>query len=225
MTRTVVGSFDGYYAAQRAAHALLEDGFREEELSVIASNVAGNYTPDGLPGDEAASNAATGAVAGGLMGGAAGVVLSMVTLAIPGLGPIVAAGPLLAGLTGASAGAVAGGVIGALTDEGVPQEHATYYAEAVRRGGALVIVRIDDVRADRAAEILRANGGIDIDERATRWRDNGWTGWDGSARPYTVEEAENERRLYGMHADPLSGLPLTLDPEGDNLRSSTIRHS
>jgi len=222
MTRTVVGSFDSYRAAQRAAQALLEDGFREEELSVVASTLAGEFKPDALPGSDAPSNTATGAVTGGLVGGAAGVVLSMAALAIPGLGPVVAAGPLLAGLTGASAGAVAGGVIGALTDEGVPEERAMYYAEAVRRGGALVTVRADDVRADRAAEILRANGGIDIDERASRWRDNGWTGWDGSARPYTAEEAENERRLYGMHADPLTGLPLTLDPEGDNRRASTI---
>jgi uncharacterized membrane protein len=224
MTRTVVGSFDGYEAAQRAAHALREDGFREEELSVIASDIAGEYKSDATAVTDSESNAATGAVAGGLVGGAAGVALSTVALAIPGIGPIVAAGPLLAGLTGAGAGAVAGGVIGALTDEGIPQEHATYYAEAVRRGGALVTARVDDVRADRAAEILRAQGGIDIEERASRWRDNGWTGWDGSARPYTVEEAQNERRLYGMHADPLSGLPLTLDPEGDNRRASTIRH-
>jgi hypothetical protein len=218
-----VGSFDGYRAAQRAAHALLEDGFREEEMSVVASTLAGEFAPDALPGGDTNSNTATGAVTGGLVGGAAGVALSMAALAIPGVGPIVAAGPLLAGLTGAGAGAVAGGVIGALTDEGVPEEHATYYAEAVRRGGALVTVRVDDVRADRAAEILRANGGIDIEERASRWRDNGWTGWDGSARPYTAEEAENERRLYGMHADPLTGMPLTQDPEGDNRRASTIR--
>ena len=222
MTRTVVGSFDGYQAAQRAAQALLEDGFREEELSVVASTLAGEFKPEALPGGDTASNTATGAVTGGLVGCAAGVVLSMVALAIPGLGPVVAAGPLLAGLTGAGAGAAAGGVIGALTDEGVPEKHAMYYAEAVRRGGALLTVRADGVRADRAAEILRANGGIDIDERASRWRDNGWTGGDGSARPYTVEEAENERRLYGMHADPLTGLPLTLDPEGDNRRASTI---
>ena len=128
----------------------------KEELSVVASTLAGESKPDALPGSDAPSNTATGAVTGGLVGGAAGVVLSMAALAIPGLGPVVAAGPLLAGLTGASAGAVAGGVIGALTDEGIPEEHAMYYAEAVRRGGALVTVRADDVRADRAAEILRA---------------------------------------------------------------------
>jgi len=70
---------------------------------------------------------------------------------------------------------------------------------------------------------MRAHGGIDIEERASRWREAGWSGWDESALPYTKEEAERERRLYGMHADPLTGLPLTIDPEGDNQRDSIIR--
>jgi uncharacterized membrane protein len=224
MTKTVVGSFDGYESAQKVAQILKDNGFRDEEISVVASNVAGAHRPHELASDaEAPSNTATGAVTGGLLGGAVGLVANLAAVAVPGLGAIVAAGPLVVALTGAGAGAVAGGLIGALTGEGIPEEHASYYAEAVRRGGAIVTVRADEARADRAAEFMLMNGGIDIDERAARWRDTGWNGFDGSARPYTVEEAEQERRLYGMHADPLSGLPLTLDPEGDNRRDSTIR--
>jgi uncharacterized membrane protein len=224
MTKTVVGSFDGYAAAQRVVRILQENGFRDTEISVVASDVAGTHRERGLASDdEAPSNTATGAVTGGLVGGAVGLVANLAAVAIPGLAAIVAAGPLVVALTGAGAGAVTGGLIGALTGEGIPEEHATYYAEAVRRGGAIITVRADDTRADRAAEIMLMNGGIDIDERAARWRDAGWTGFDGSARPYSVEEAERERRLYGMHADPLSGLPLTLDPEGDTRRDSTIR--
>ncbi len=219
MTRTVVGSFDMLRIAQNVARELQDDGFRESEISVIASNVEA----DGVPGADSISHAATGAVTGGLVGGTAGFVVCMLGVAIPGLGPVLAAGPLLAALTGAGAGAVAGGLVGALTEEGVPEEHALYYAEIVRRGGALVAVRTDDVRAERAAEIMRAHGGIDIEERASRWREAGWSGWDESTRPYTKEEAEREWRLYGMHADPLTGLPLTIDPEGDNRRESTIR--
>ena len=55
------------------------------------------------------------------------------------------------------------------------------------------------------------------------WRDAGWRGWDSSAKPYTAEEAERERRLYGTHSDPLTGLPVTSDPEADTRRESTIR--
>jgi len=224
MTKTVVGSFDKYESAQKMSQILKDEGFRDQEISVVASDVAGVHRPHGRASDEEApSNTATGAVTGGVVGGAIGLAANLAAAAVPGLGAIVAAGPLVVALTGAGAGAVAGGLIGALTDEGIPEERASYYAEAVRRGGAIVTVRADDERADRAAEMMLMNGGIDIDERATRWREAGWTGFDGSARPYTVEEAENERRLYGMHADPLSGLPLTMDPEGDNQRASTIR--
>jgi len=224
MTKTVVGSFDGYESAQRVSRILKDKGFRDEEISIVASDAARVHRPGELASDaEAPSSTATGAVTGGIVGGAVGLVANLAAMAVPGLGGIVAAGPLVVALTGAGAGAVAGGLIGALTGEGIPEERASYYAEAVRRGGAIVTVRADDVRADRAAEIMMMNGGVDIDERAARWRDTGWTGFDGTARPYTAEEAENERCLYGMHADPLTGLPLTQDPEGDNRRASTIR--
>jgi hypothetical protein len=232
MVKTIVGSFDDSHSAHRAAQALIDDGFMEQDISVVASNVLGDYTPDGRPlffsesaektGTEA--GAETGAVAGGVLGGAAGLTASLVGLAIPGLGPIVAAGPLIAMLTGAGAGAVAGGLIGALTHSGVPQERASYYAEAVRRGGALVTLRADESRAERAAEVLHEHGAIDLDQRVVRWHDSGWSGWDGSAKPFTAEQAERERRLYGTHSDPLTGLPLTSDPDGDNRRDSTIHH-
>jgi hypothetical protein len=227
MQKTIVGSFDNSRAAHRAAQALIDDGFMQQDISVVASNILGDYTPDGRPlwAEETSEETAaeTGAVAGGVLGGAAGLTASLVGLAIPGLGPIVAVGPLIAMLTGAGAGAVAGGLIGALTHSGVPKEHATFYAESIRRGGALVTLRADESRAKRAAEILRKRGAIDLDERVMRWRDSGWRGWNSSAKPFTPEEAERERRLYGTHSDPLTGLPLTSDPDGDNRRSSTIR--
>lgn len=124
---------------------------------------------------------------------------------------------------GAGAVAAAGEVLGSLTASGVSNEHASYYAESVRRGGALVTIRADDSRGERAAELMRENGAIDIEQRVSRWRESGWTGWDSSAAPYTREEAERERRLYGTHSDPLTGLPSTADPERDNRRDSTIR--
>jgi hypothetical protein len=226
MVKTIVGSFYDSRAAHRAADALIADGFMQQDISVVASNILGDYTPDGRPlffEEEPSNETETGAVAGGVLGGAAGLTASLVGLAIPGLGPVVAVGPLIAMLTGAGAGAVAGGLIGALTRAGIPDEHAGYYAETVRRGGALVSIRADESRADRAGEILRENGAIDLDQRVMRWKDAGWRGWDGSAKPYTAEEAERERRLYGTHSDPLTGLPLTSDPEGDTRRDSTIR--
>jgi hypothetical protein len=144
-----------------------------------------------------ASGAATGAVTGGVVGGAAGLAASLMGLAIPGIGPIIAAGPIVATLSGAGVGAVAGGLIGGLTDLGVSKTDAEYYAESVRRGGALVTVRADDSRAERAADIMRDHGAIDIERRADQWKQRGWTGWNEKAAPYTTADLDRDRDLYG----------------------------
>jgi hypothetical protein len=152
-----------------------------------------------------ASGAAAGAVTGGVVGGAAGLAASLMGLAIPGIGPIIAAGPIVATLSGAGVGAVAGGLIGGLTDMGVSDTDAQYYAESVRRGGALVTVRADDSRAERAADIMREHGAVDIERRAEQWRERGWTGWNDTAQPYSTEEIDRERDLYGA-TDRTTGL-------------------
>ena len=221
MVKTIVGSFDGYPSARRVVRELKDDGYMARDIGIMASDISGVHGSADL--HEKDDHTATCALTGGVVGGAAGLAASLMALTIPGLGPIIAAGPLVSMLGGAGAGAVAGGLIGTLTDAGVSEEHANYYAETVRRGGAIVTVKVDESRADRAAEIMRANGAIDLDERVSRWREAGWEGWDPSAPPYTAEEAERERRLYGTHADPLSGLPLTTSPSRDNRKSSTIR--
>jgi uncharacterized membrane protein len=221
--KTIVASFDGYPTARQVVRELMDDGYMSRDIGIVASNVSGDDRVAGALEPKDTSPAATGALTGGVVGGAAGLAACFLALSVPGIGPIVAAGPVVAVLSGAGAGAVAGGLIGALTEAGVSEEHANYYAETVRRGGALVTVKVDESRADRAMEIMRQSGAIDLDERVLRWREAGWDGWTPSAPPYTAEEAERERRLYGAHADPLSGLPLTSDPEGDNRRDSTIR--
>jgi len=211
--KTIVGSFDSFDEAKRVARDLMDEGFRDNDVNVVASNARGDYsatstgtaagtsavagssattgagttsnygrgdyaqtrgvgddtmrTDTGTLGRDRdndrdaaddASGAATGAVTGGVVGGAAGLAASLMGLAIPGIGPIIAAGPIVATLSGAGVGAVAGGLIGGLTDMGVSKTDAEYYAESVRRGGALVTVRADDTRAERAAEIMREHG-------------------------------------------------------------------
>ena len=221
MVKTIVGSFDSYPTARRVARELMDEGYMSRDIGIMASNASGEYRAG--TADDKDSHTATCALTGGVVGGAAGLAASLMALTIPGLGAIVAAGPLIAMASGAGAGAVAGGLIGSLTEAGVSPEHANYYAETVRRGGAIVMVKVDESRADRAAEIMRANGAIDLDERVSRWREAGWEGCDPSAPPFTAEEAERERRLYGTHADPLSGLPLSSSAARDSRRSSTIR--
>lgn len=205
MAKTIVGSFDSFEEAHQVLRELQQNGFANDDISIIANNATGKYGPEGqLPRDAPATlsdtgaGAATGAAAGGVLGGAAGLVVGLMGLAIPGVGPIVAAGPLAAALAGAGVGAVAGGLIGGLTGAGVPEDDAHVYAEAVRRGGALVTVRADEGQADEAAAIMRRFGAVDIERRAEMWREQGWERHDLAAEPYSIDQLERERALYAQ---------------------------
>jgi len=204
MVKTVIGSFDTVADANRAVSSLRATGFLESDINLVANNVQRGFTtePRGTKVAEAHEHAAaTGAAAGGAVGGIAGLAASLLGLAIPGIGPILAAGPIVTTLAGAGAGAVAGGLIGGLTDLGVEDTHAEIYAEAVRRGGSLVTVRVDESRADEATGILRDAGAVDIDRRAEEWRSAGWSGYDPSAEPFSFEEIERNRTRYSTRAD------------------------
>jgi hypothetical protein len=206
MIKTVVGSFDNIAAAASVARELRAAGFLENDVNVVANNTQRELSGTERPPSAAtatehaatndATSAATGVVAGGALGGAAGLAASLMGIAIPGIGAILAAGPIAAALAGAGAGAVAGGLIGGLVDLGVPQTHAEYYAEAVRRGGALVTVRTDASRTDEAENIMRENGASDIEDRVARWRSTGWKGYSPSDAPLSFDEIERNRASY-----------------------------
>jgi uncharacterized protein (TIGR02271 family) len=177
MAKTVVGLFDDLNDAQKVVNDLTQLGIARSDISIARQQSdktsATTTTPD-RSGD-IGSGVATGATTGAVVGGAAGLIASLSALAIPGFGPILAAGPIIATLTGAGIGAAAGGLIGALVNAGVPEEEAEYYSEGVRRGGTLVSVRVEDNLAQRAADIMNRHHAIDIDERAATWRASGWT--------------------------------------------------
>lgn len=200
MVKTIVGSFDSFNEAHHVANELRAAGFSDSDISIVANNADGSYANDPRLSADAdrddTSAAAKGAVAGAVVGGGAGLAASLAGLAIPGIGPIIAAGPIVATLAGAGTGAVAGGLIGGLVDLGVPEGDAEYYAEAVRRGGALVTVRADASRVEEAADIMRERGAVDIQRRVERWREQGWTRFDEQAAPYTADEIRRDRSLY-----------------------------
>jgi len=198
MIKTIVGSFDSFNEAHKVANDLRAAGFMDSDISIVANNAAGDYQADPrvAPAPDDASATAKGALTGAVVGGGAGLAASLAGLAIPGIGPIIAAGPIVATLAGAGTGAVAGGLIGGLVDLGVPESHAQYYAESVRRGGALVTVRADEVRADEVQAILREHGAVDIEGRVERWRESGWERFDAEAPPYSAEEIRRDRAAY-----------------------------
>ncbi len=125
-------------------------------------------------------------------------------MAIPGVGPVVAAGWLAATAAGAVAGAVvggaAGGIVGALTDSGVDERDAHVYAEGVRRGGTLVTAKVDDARAWEAEVILQRSNWVDLPARRTTYEGQGWTSFDDKADPYSQAEIDAERARYAGRA-------------------------
>lgn len=193
MAKTVIGLFSNMNEAQNVVRDLVASGIERDDIGFMANEkqAAPAAADTSREGSDVASGALAGAGTGAAIGGVAGLALALAPLAIPGIGPIVAAGPIAAALTGAGIGAVAGGLIGGLTKLGVPEEHAHYYAEGVRRGGILVTVAADDEReAEAAVAILRRHGAMDIDERASEWKKQGWQGRFEAERTIPVTEEE-----------------------------------
>jgi hypothetical protein len=180
MTTTVSAIFDSYADASSAVARLKEAGFADRDISIISNDRAvdrtayGDYRHDETV-DATADGVATGAGIGAAAGGAAGLLAGLGLLAIPGLGPIVAAGWLASTLVGAGAGVAAGGIVGALAGAGVSDDDAHAYAEGVRRGGSIVSARVAEADADRARAALEP-GSYDLRERAQDWRSKGWSG-------------------------------------------------
>ena len=165
MTKTIAGLLPDYPDAQQVARDLEKEGIPREDISIVANDATREYATTAEPeeGGEMASGAGTGAA----VGGAAGLAIGLAALAIPGIGPIVAAGSVATALTGAGIGAAAGGLIGGLTHMGVPEDDARFFSEGVRNGGALVIVRAPDIdRAEAVATILERSGAAGVGERA-----------------------------------------------------------
>lgn len=199
MTTTVTRLYDNYSDAQNAVRQLEAAGVPHSDISIVANNSEGWYDGkkdrDGDGVDDRAEAAGTGAGVGAGLGGAAGLLAGLGLLAIPGLGPVVAAGWLAATAVGAAAGAAAGGLVGALTEAGVSKDEAPIYAEGVRRGGTLVSAKVADADRDRFDAILNQSS-VDIRGRSAAWQKTGWTGYDPASHPYGPDDVRKERDLY-----------------------------
>lgn len=196
MKKTATGLFDDYSDARAAVSALEARGIPSDDISIISNNVDERRSGD----TNAAEGAGAGAGIGAAVGGVGGLLTGLGVMAIPGVGPVVAAGWLAATAAGAAAGAVAGGaaggLIGAMTESGVPEEHAHVYAEGVRRGGTLVTARVEENLYPEAEAILRRSNWVDPTARRAAYAEQGWTRFDDTLDPYGPAEVEQERLRY-----------------------------
>jgi len=166
MARDIVayGIYPDRLPFERALESLRTAGFRNSDISVILPER--DSTTRDLAHEihtKAPEGAATGAGAGAAIGGVLGWLVGIGALAIPGIGPLAAAGPIVAALAGAGAAGATGGLVGALVGAGIPEVEAKRYAGRIREGGYLISVHCDDREwAKRAEEILEATGGRDV---------------------------------------------------------------
>lgn len=160
---SVFGIYANREMTENAVDRLIAGGFRSEDISVLLQDNVGTKDFAHEKHTKAPEGTATGAVTGGLVGGTLGLLMGIGALAIPGVGPLVAAGPIIATLTGIGSGGVLGGMIGALVGMGIPEYEAKRYEGRIKQGGILLSVHCDDAEwVGKAKELLRDTGGEDI---------------------------------------------------------------
>jgi hypothetical protein len=226
--------YDSYSDAAAVVNELESAGIPHERISLIANAAAHgrSTTTEVVPGggdhpldpadrsdsDEGAG-AKRGAIAGGIAGGVVGLLAGIGLLAIPGVGPVVAAGWLVATLAGAGVGAAGGGLVGALTGAGVSHEEAEAYNEGVKRGGSLVTVQVEDgAEADRIQDIMARRNPVNWQERRTA--STGDMGGSTSSGPISPSRTT---AATGASETPSVASPAFPDPVEDLSRGTGER--
>ena len=159
----VFGIYPSRVAAEECVDALRRAGFRNTDISALFPDNAGTKDFAHEKNTKAPEGAATGATSGAVVGGVLGWLAGIGLLAIPGIGPLLAAGPIVAALAGAGAVGITGGIVGALVGLGIPEYEAKRYEGRVKHGGILLSVHCDDSHwVKRAEEVLKHTGAEDI---------------------------------------------------------------
>lgn len=161
----VFGLFDDRAQLENAIDGLRTAGFRDSDLSALLPDMAATAELAHEKHTKAPEGALAGAATGGVLGGTLGLLVGIGALAIPGLGPFIAAGPIMAALAGAGVGGAVGTLTGALVGLGIPEYEAKRYESFLNKGGALLAVHADDGDwAARARKALELYGARDIDK-------------------------------------------------------------
>ncbi|PZE21556.1 general stress protein [Paenibacillus xerothermodurans] len=160
MSKQLVGVFNTELEAIRSIEQLKEQGYNADDISVIGKNQSDLDEIQNETGTKAREGVVTGATTGGVLGGLAGLTLGIIAMAIPGVGPIVAAGPIAATLTGAAVGAGTGGLVGGLMGAGIPEVEARDYERHVQEGKILVLVERSGLHDDKVINTFRSNNSL-----------------------------------------------------------------
>ena len=157
--QTIIGVFESRGRAENAVNTLRQQGFTSEEINIVSKKQQNeNTTQDETYDDDIVD----GTLTGGTLGGIGGLLMGAGALLLPGIGPILAVGPI----TAAVGGAIAGGIAGGLIDWGIPAEASQRYEQEVAQGSILAIIRTDTTKVASAAQILRQNGAKDVENHS-----------------------------------------------------------
>ena len=183
--KTIIGLFDDRSEALTTVQELHARGITSADIAIVSHHGDGWYADDSQP----EAGAETGAGLGALLGGVSGLLVGLGVVAIPGIGPVVAAGWLLSTIAGSAAGAILGGaagsLVGALIEHGVDEDDAHAYVEAIRRGGTLVTARVDESKVS-AVEAVMIKHRVDIGARRDQFAADGWSRFDDHSEPTDI---------------------------------------
>jgi hypothetical protein len=210
MSKMITRLYDEFYDGEHAVLELQRIGVPDHDISLVSRNSDGKRDgvkvrepKDHTAGGAAAIDGGVGVAAGGVIGAAGGILAGLGMLAIPGLGPVIAAGWLASAAVGAvvggAIGGATGGLVGALTNAGVSEAEAEVYAEGVRRGGTLVSAKVEDDKLSSAEAALNSVASVNIGERGAGYRQSGWTGFNAALPPYGDSEIAAERARHPAH--------------------------
>jgi uncharacterized membrane protein len=150
-----------YSQAEEIVEELQSSGFSTSEISVLLPDTEGRHDVGHVKATKAPEGASTGAAAGGVTGGVIGLLAGIGSLAIPGVGPLIAAGPIMAALSGAAVGAGAGGLVGGLIGLGIPEFEAKRYEQKLNEGNYLIAVHAHDSDEEKRAKEIFKNAQAD----------------------------------------------------------------
>src|SRR5262245_23296631 len=159
----VFGIYPSVALAESAVDTLVNEGFFNDDISVLLPDNEGTRGFAHEKHTKAPEGTATGVATGGTLGGALGLLAGIGAVAIPGVGPFIAAGPIMGGLAGLGVGGTVGGLVGALVGLGIPEYEATRYEGRLKSGGVLLSVHCETSNEiSRAKDVLERTGGTDI---------------------------------------------------------------
>jgi hypothetical protein len=201
------GIYSTNSAAERAVDQLIAAGFSNQDVSVLMADRKGSKDFAAEKNTKAPEGATTGVGVGGAVGGTLGLLAGIGALAIPGIGPLIAAGPIMGALAGLGVGGAVGGLVGALVGLGIPEYEAKRYEGRVKDGGVLLSVHCDSSNeVSRAKDILKATGAEDISSSGEKSVSTHGVDTNGSdvdrarARNVEVRDVETERIGVGRTA-------------------------